>query len=144
MPLSPYYFESFPDGSFGFYSGLNLLFKFNRLTFRDSFEAYASGHGLSSNWIGSMLRLFNKACPAPVSSSPVRTDLERLIYKIGVHGIVEHLQDRGFRVTRPLNVSEIDLIRYLEKEGYEIEGFIGDVHYSSVCVVENDRRKINA
>ena len=68
--------------SFGFYSGLNLLFKFNRLTFRDSFEAYASGHGLSSNWIGSMPRLFNKACPAPVSSSPVRSDLDRLIYKI--------------------------------------------------------------
>jgi hypothetical protein len=111
MAQSPYYFESFSDSYFGFYFDSNLVFTFNRLTFRNSFEAYATGNGLSSNWVGAMLRLFNKACPAPVSSSPVRTDLERLIYKIGVHGIVEHLQDRGFRVTRPLNVSEIDLIR---------------------------------
>jgi hypothetical protein len=56
MAISHYCFESFPDGSFAFYSDLNLLFNFTRLTFRDSFEAYATGNGLSSNWIGAMLR----------------------------------------------------------------------------------------
>jgi hypothetical protein len=73
MPLSHYYIKSYPDGYFAFYSGLNLLFKFNCLTLRDSFEAYAMSNGLSSNWVGSMLCLFNKACPAPGCSSPVRT-----------------------------------------------------------------------
>lgn len=136
-----YVFEVLPTGDYLFSYGGKPLLTFSDSTFRSTFEAYALDSGFSSNWVGSMLRLFRKnfSLPSPVVE---RTSLDRLVYKIGVLGIVEHLKSRGYRVSRSLDVSDSDLIRYLEKEGFEVEGVSGDVSFSSDFVDEKGSRCI--
>jgi hypothetical protein len=94
-------------------------------------EAYAQGNGYSQNWVGSMLRLFLKKFPPPVQVSK-RTDLERLKDQMGVEGLADYLRSKGFRVVKKISVKDLEIIQYLEKSGYEVQGLLNDdVYYET-------------
>jgi hypothetical protein len=88
----------FEDGAF--------LASFTRQTFRDVLSQF----GRSSNWIGSILRLFLKKYPPP----PViyhGIDLERAVDRLGADGLAGYLRSKGFRVTKAIkNVSDEEII----------------------------------
>jgi len=120
------------NGSFLLYHGLDLLTTFTRQNLREKLEACALTSGFSSNWIGSMLRLLNQKYPVPYpKESDQRSGLQRLIDRIGFDGLADYLRSKGLRVTKKLNVSDKEILKALEKEGYEVQGLINDVYYES-------------
>jgi hypothetical protein len=60
-----YSFENLGNDVFELYEYGVLLFKFSRDSFRSDCKQYANLNFRSSNWIGSILRLFHKKFPAP-------------------------------------------------------------------------------
>lgn len=118
------------QGLYELFHGELLLAKFSRLNFREVMEKTAVEWDKSSNWIGSILRLLNQTYPVkyPVIQ---RTDFDRFVDKLGNEGLADYLRSKGFRVVKKTKFDDIKIIRFLEKDGYEIDGFIGDVHYSS-------------
>jgi len=112
------HFELFEDGI--------LLVRFTRQTFRKEMEDLQR----SSNWVGAMLRLFLKQYPLP-SPTYVRTAFERLFYSVGELGLVDYLRSKGLRVVKNMTVPDAEIIRYLELQGYAIEGLIGDIYYNT-------------
>lgn len=138
MRKTDYQFEQLPDGSFKFFIDSVLQVTFSRSTFRDSFEALSITLGFSSKWVGCMLRKFRREFPLPFSRKPVRSDLDRLIALLGSEGIAAYFRSKGFRVVKKVSVPDRVLIRYLEKEGYELDGILdNDVPYSSRCEVSH-------
>lgn len=129
-PKVVYRFTEISKGVYELYHGSLLLAKFSRQSFREVMEKVAVEKGLSSNWIGSILRLLDRAYPY-VSEHKIRTDFERFVDKFKNEGIADYLRSKGFRVVKSVKFKDMDLIRYLEREGYQIEGFVGDVHYAS-------------
>jgi hypothetical protein len=120
------------NGSFLLYYGSHLLTTFTRQNFREKLEVCASNWGLSSDWIGSILRLLNEKFPVPYpKESDRRSDLQRLIDRIGIEGLASHYRSKGLRVTKKLKISDREAVRALEKEGYQISGLINDVYYES-------------
>lgn len=120
------------NGSFLLYHGSDLLTSFTRQNLREKLEACALTSGYSSNWIGSVLRLLNKKYPVPCpESNEKRSDLQRLIDRIGFDGLADYLRSKGLRVTKKLNVPDREIVKALEKEGYEVQGLINDVYYES-------------
>jgi hypothetical protein len=111
-------FEIFEDGIY--------LVKFKRSNFRTSLEVL----NRSSNWTGSILRLYLKKYPPP-RVHPIRTDFDRLYDKIGETGFVDYLRSKGLRVVKPLQFNDMDIIKFLESRGYVIEGLTGDYYYST-------------
>jgi hypothetical protein len=116
VQLSDDLFEIFEDGI--------SLVKFKRSNFRTSLEVL----NRSSNWIGSILRLYLKKYPPP-RVHPIRTDFDRLYDKIGETGLVDYLRSKGLRVIKPLQFTDMDIIKFLESRGYVIEGLAGDHYY---------------
>ena len=112
------HFELFEDGI--------LLVCFTRQTFRKEME----GLHRSSNWVGAMLRLFLKRYPLP-SPTYVRSAFERLFDSVGESGLADYLRSKGLRVVKNLPVPDGEIIRYLEAQGYAIEGLIGDIYYTT-------------
>jgi hypothetical protein len=120
------------NGSFLLYHGSDLLTTFTRINLREKLESCACTLGFSSNWIGSILRQLNKKYPVPYPElNEKRSDLQRLIDRIGFDGLAEYLRSKGLRVTKKLNIPDREIIKVLEKEGYEINGLINDVYYES-------------
>jgi len=109
------------DDLFWIFGDRNTLVKFKRSNFNPSLEVL----NRSQNWIGSMLRLFLKKYPSPIIR-PLRTDFDRLYHKIGEKGLADYLRSKGLRVVKPLQFSDMDIIRFLEGRGYVIEGLTGD------------------
>jgi len=118
-------FDLYEDGAF--------LCRFSRDTFRESVTAL----GRSSNWIGSILRIFQKRFPQPYSVRS-RNSLERALEVYGESGFLDYLRGKGFRVVKPLGISERMIIDFLESKGYVISGLLGDVYYESK--IEEKRR----
>jgi len=120
------------NGSFLLFHGSDLLTTFTRKNLREKLEVCASTCGFSSNWIGSILRILNKKYPVPYpESNEKRSDLQRLIDRIGFDGLADYLRSKGLRVTKKLNVPDREIMKVLEKEGYEVQGLINDVYYES-------------
>ena len=65
MSKARYSFENLGSDVYELYEDGVFLFKFSRDSFRSDFEQYANLTFRSSNWIGSILRLFQKRFPAP-------------------------------------------------------------------------------
>lgn len=131
LPLSED--PSSPDAVFELYEDGNLLVTFSFKTFREDLRLVGRGE----NWIGSILRLFLKKHPRkysyPISQ---RSVLDRL----GEDKLVDYLRSKGFRLVKPLNVSDKEIVRYLEAKGYFIEGILDDCYYSSpVKIIEKVR-----
>jgi hypothetical protein len=78
MGKAMYDFVQVSDDLFELFEDRISLVKFKRSNFRTSLEALER----SSNWIGSILRLFLKKYPLP-RVHPIRADFERLYDKIG-------------------------------------------------------------
>lgn len=120
------------NGSFLLFHGSDLLTTFTRKNLREKLEACAYVWGFSSNWIGSILRILNKKYPVPYPESiEKRSDLQRLIDRIGFDGLADYLRSKGLRVTKKLNVPDREIMQALENEGYEIQGVVNDVYYES-------------
>jgi hypothetical protein len=124
-----YSFEKVATG-YEFYDAGVFQLRFQRGSFRPVFEVYASENNFSSNWIGSILRLFCHKYPMP---SPVakRNDAERFLTRHGAEAAAEFLRCRGFKVEVKLDVSVKELIQGLESRGYVIEGLLNDCYYNS-------------
>jgi hypothetical protein len=123
--VSEDYFDLYEDGAF--------LCKFSRDTFRVSVTAL----GRSSNWIGSILRIFQKRFPSPYRARS-RNSLERAVEVYGESGFLDYLRGKGFRVVKPLGISDRMIIDFLESKGYFVSGLLGDVYYESK--IEEKRR----
>jgi hypothetical protein len=69
----------------------------------------------------------------PITPIPYsRNDLERAIDGFGEDGLAEYLRSKGFRVTKSIkNVSDKEIIRYLETKGYIIQGLLDGYYYDS-------------
>jgi hypothetical protein len=75
---------------------------FQRLTFRQVLEAFASLNSFSSQWVGCMLRKFLKEFPPPCSKF--------------------REPKKGYRVYKPLPVVDAEIIQHLrEKWGFVVE-----------------------
>jgi hypothetical protein len=86
----------------------------------------------SSHWVGCILRLFRREYPLPPPTD-TRSDLERLIDRYREEGLADYLRSKGFKVVRPLRVSDREIITFLESQGYEIEGLLNDSYYSTAA-----------
>jgi hypothetical protein len=100
-----YSFQCFPNGLVELYFNNSLVLTFSRSSFSEKCEAYAFNAGFSFNWIGFLLRLLDRSIPSP-GSSPVRSDLDRLVFKLGTSGIADYLKSGGFPVSGRLDVPE--------------------------------------
>jgi hypothetical protein len=130
VQLSDDLFEIFEDGI--------SLVKFKRSNFRTSLEVL----NRSSNWIGSILRLYLKKYPPP-RVHPIRTDFDRLYDKIGETGLVDYLRSKGLKVVKPLQFTDMDIIKFLESRGYVIEELTGDHYYCTERPKTMDLTDIN-
>jgi len=111
-------FDLYEDGAF--------LCMFSRDTFRESL----TGLGRSSNWVGSILRLFNKKYPLPFTACSM-SKFERALAIRGESGFAEYLRFKGFKVVKPLDVTDREIIDFLESKGYIVEGLLTDVYYET-------------
>jgi hypothetical protein len=109
-------FDLYEDGTF--------LCSFSRETFRESLGHISS----SNNWIGSILRLFHEKFPLPLTFTP-QTPFERMVANNGVYGIATYLRSKGYRVVKPSEVPDKDLIAFVESHGYVVEGICDNVYY---------------
>jgi hypothetical protein len=117
-PVSGDCFDLYEDGAF--------LCRFSRDTFRESVTAL----GRSPTWIGSILRIFQKKFPRPYSVRS-KNSLEGAIEVYGESGFVDYLRGKGFRVVKPVGISDKKVIDFLESKGYIVAGLLGDVYYES-------------
>jgi hypothetical protein len=124
--MAHYDIRQAPNDCFDLYEDGAFLCRFSRDTFRESMESL----GRSSNWIGSILRLFQKKFPRPYSVRSSNS-LERAIEVYGESGFVDYLRGKGFRVVKPVGISDREVIDFLEAKGYVISGLIGDIYYES-------------
>ena len=62
--------------------GALFLAEFSRQNKREIIESVASANGFSSNWVGSIIHIFNRSFPSPYSPS-ARSDFDRFVYKLG-------------------------------------------------------------
>ena len=115
------------EGLFELYEDGKFLVKFTRDTFRSELEKL----NRSSNWIGSILRLFHNKYPLPSPSNVSRSDLERLVDRLKEEGLADYLRSKGFRVIKPLWVSDREVISFLESKGYAIDGLLDGAYYST-------------
>jgi len=111
---------------FDLYEDGVLLCSWSRSTFRESISTIA----YSSNWIGSILRLFNKKFPLPFRPH-FQTPIERAESVYGEFVLADYLRSKGLRVVKPMPVSDVDIVNILESKGYLISGMIGDVYYET-------------
>ena len=116
--VSEHCFDLYEDSAF--------LCRFSRDTFRESVTAL----GRSSNWIGSILRIFLKKYPSPYSVRS-RNSLERAVEVYGESGFVNYLRSKGFKVVKPLAISDREVIDFLESKGYIVAGLLGDRYYET-------------
>jgi len=56
----------------------------------------------------------------------------------GESGFLDYLRGKGFRVVKPLGISDRMIIDFLESKGYFVSGLLGDVYYESK--IEEKRR----
>lgn len=111
-----------------FEDGLQLL-TFTRKNFREKFEQLACDENRTSNWIGSMLRLFHKKYPlvyhdynsSSLAKSPFALEAD----------YIENLKARGFRIFKPSVTSDNEMIDFLEKRGFIVEGLKSNNSYHS-------------
>lgn len=113
-------------GVFELYEGEIFLAQFTRATFREKLEGLSRG----SNWIGSILRLLNQKYPLPLKPYVI-SSLERVVGHLGERGIADYLRSKGLRVIKELDVPDRDLIKFLELEGYIVEGLVEGNYYST-------------
>jgi hypothetical protein len=106
-----------------FEDGVELV-RFKRSDFRKALDSLDRG----SNWVGSMLTIFNKKFPLKKTYdsrvSPSDYDFPTLL---------TYMQDKGYRVYQPLPVSDIEIIVYLNSRGLVVER----EHFSSVPISYN-------
>jgi len=124
--MARYYIRQVGPDRFDLHEDGVFLCSFVRSSFRESLTAL----GRSSNWIGSILRIFQKKFPRPY---PVRSrnSLDRAVEVYGESGFVDYLRGKGFRVVKPLGISDRMIIDFLESKGYLIFGLLGDVCYET-------------
>ena len=119
-------FELYEDGLY--------LCQFSRFTLRECLVSV----GRSSNWVGSILRIFLKKFPAPYPINSC-TPLERVISIFGEFGLADYLRAKGYRVVKPIDVSDNLIIDYLESKGYVVSGLLNDAYYetssSKICKI---------
>lgn len=118
MCKARYSFEKVGD-DYEFYDFGVFQLRFQRGSFRLAFESYALENDRSSNWIGSMLKIFCEKFPMP---SPVskRNDAERFLTRYGDQAAVEILRSRGFQVNFKFESSLPELIVAMEARGFEV------------------------
>jgi hypothetical protein len=78
-----------------------------------------------------MLRLLNKTFPSPLSASVLLSPLQYAMGRYGDSGLVEYLRLKRYPVVKALEPSDKEIKEYLEQRGYEVEGLLGDVYYST-------------
>lgn len=111
--------------SFVLFRDNKVLCVFSRQSFRKDLETYADSNGLSSQWVGAILRMFLKRYP-----SPVKFQSRPIIERFELDILVEHLRSKGYVVSRELHTTLDDLtvIKHLEKNGYIVEGHSYESH----------------
>ncbi len=117
--VSPAVYEIYVHGA--------LLASVSRNTFRTTLE----GHGLGTHAIGMILRVLNKKYPPPVRPS-AESEMSRLLCCVGEHGLADYLRSKGLRVFKRLRVSDREIVEELENRGYEIDGLLDGVYYSTL------------
>lgn len=113
-----------------FYDSGVFQLRFQDSSFRSAFEVYASENHFSSNWIGSMLRIFRKKYPLP---SPVsqRNNAERFLLRYGDEAGVKILRSNGFKIDLKTDFSMKALVQAMESRGYVVVGLLNDCYYDS-------------
>lgn len=114
------------NNSFALYKNGVLLAKFRRSEFREALSALGRGN----KCIGSILKLFLKHYPPPCSVR-IRSDFDRAVDKYGEQGFADYLRSKGFRVTKKLAIDDKEIINYLERYGYQVEGLLEGLLYST-------------
>jgi hypothetical protein len=115
-----------------FYDSGVFQFSFSGPFNRPLFESYASENSLSSNWVGSMLRLFYQCFPTlnpTVSPTVKRNDADRFLTKYGDQAGIEILRSRGFQVNFRFESSISELIEALEVRGFEVKHYVDQENY---------------
>lgn len=119
------------NDSFVLFRDNKVLCAFSRQSFRKDLELYADNNGLSSQWVGAILRMFLKQYPSPVTyvSRPI---IERFENEV----LVEHLRSKGYVVSKTLHSSldDLTIIKHLEKNGYAVEGNNNKLHGRLITV----------
>ena len=119
MSKARYLFEKVIDG-YEFYDCGVFRLRFQDSSFRSAFEVYASENNFSSQWIGSMLRLFRRKFPVSFSVSK-RNDAERFLTRYGDRDVVELLRSMDFCVSFAVDFPLTDLVPLLEARGYVVK-----------------------
>ena len=119
-------------GTFQMSHGDTLLCSFTRLNFREVLEKTAADLSLSSHWIGSILRIFHQKYPVSYDG-PKRSNFDRVVFALGPEGVACYLRAKGLNVVKrlPDGVTDFELISWIESEGYEVFGLVGNDLYES-------------
>ncbi|MEW6586152.1 MAG: hypothetical protein AB1442_11145 [Nitrospirota bacterium] len=139
MEVKRYRIIDLGQGRYSLHHGTLHLGSFSRDNLRESLEEIADEFDFSSNWIGAILRIFNKMYPFPHAQKR-RTALDRLLFLLGGDdGAADYLRSIGCRVVKrlPSGVSKMDIVRHLEGNGWEIAGLI-DGCYHETSLVETE------
>lgn len=104
-------FVLFQDGCY--------LCVFTRQSFRKDLELYAGANGLSSQWVGAILRMFLKQYP-----SPIHFQSRPIIERFELDVLAEHLRSKGYAVTKELHtkIDDLMVINRLETNGFRVNG----------------------
>lgn len=125
--MGKYRIEEISPNRFRLYENNTFLVGFTRGSVRASLEKLSR----SSNWVGSILRIFFRSFPVPLPTVE-RSKYDRLLYKLNEEGIADYLRSKGMRVVRTIpGFSDEELIDLLEGLGFSIEGMLGDVYYKT-------------
>ena len=129
--MGVYSIEKKGDDNYHLYHLSEFLLSFSRSSFQADLIAFVDNSDCySRNWIGSILRIFNKQHPAPKPVYVGVSSDERL-FSYPDNYLVDYLKSKGFRVVRNLNVPDVDVVKHLESRGYFVEGLLNDCFYSS-------------
>lgn len=112
-----YNIQAVGSETFNLFEDGNFLCSFTRLTFRDTLDNLCRG----SNWVGSILRLLNKKFPLPHRSDIPFHTLAKSPFALESE-YIENLKARGFRIFKPSASSDNEMIDFLEKRGFIVEG----------------------
>jgi len=113
-------------GEFQLSHGDTLLCSFTRLNFREILENTAAEWNLSSHWIGSILRIFHQKYPLNYDGVK-RSNFDRVVFALGHEGVANYLREKGLKVVKrlPDGVTDLELVSWIESEGYEVFGMVG-------------------
>lgn len=122
MSKARYQITEVSPGLYDLFEDNLIIARFSRKSFREDLQILGRGDG----WIGSILRLFNRAYPALAAAriNPA-PPIDDILHSLGERGIADYLRYKGYTVYKRLDVPDETLINLLLARGYVVEASEG-------------------